>query len=73
VTLVTIIIVNAVCVLVLAALVAAAIDLRKVTSKSLDLRRARRASRRGWDWPSFEREVASYVRSRGHRPAAPPR
>ncbi|HXB16327.1 MAG TPA: hypothetical protein VNV44_11365 [Solirubrobacteraceae bacterium] len=72
-TLLAIIFVNAVCVLVLAALVAAAIDLRKITSKSLDRARARRACRHGWDWPSFERELASYVRRRGHRPAAPPR
>jgi hypothetical protein len=66
----TILLVNALCVLVVAGVLAAAIDLWKIGAKSLAHRRATRS----WDWPAFEQEVARYTRARaGHGPAAPPR
>ncbi len=55
------IVLGALLVLVMAGVTAAAVDLSKVGSRALDLRRVRRASRRGWDWPAFERELASYA------------
>jgi hypothetical protein len=73
-SLTTILLVNGLCVLVVTGIVAAAIDLSKIASGALSRRRARRACKRGWDWPAFEQEVARYMRAnRGHRPATPPR
>ena len=72
-SLVTIIFLNVLLALVVTGLIAAAVDLCRNVSRSLDKRRAERACRRGWDWPAFEREVARYLHSRSGRPAAPPR
>jgi hypothetical protein len=68
---ITIILLGALLLLVVAGVAAAAVDLSKIGSNALDLRRARRASKRGWDWPGFERELARYAaRTRGHPRAA---
>jgi hypothetical protein len=67
----TVILLCVLLVLLAAGVAAAAMDLSRVGSKALDLRRARRASKRGWDWPAFERELASYTaRTRGRWRAA---
>jgi hypothetical protein len=63
----TVILLSVLLVLVLVGVTAAAVDLSKIGSRALDLRRIRRASRRGWDWPAFERELASYT-ARGRGP-----
>jgi hypothetical protein len=61
----TILLINALCVLVVTGVIAAAIDLWKIGAKSLTRRRACRH----WDWPAFEEEVARYARARaGHGP-----
>jgi hypothetical protein len=73
VSVVTVILVNALFALVLAGIIAAAIDLSKHASHALDRRRVRRACRRGWDWPAFERDVARYMRRSEERHPAPPR
>jgi hypothetical protein len=52
----------------LAAVTATLIDVSKIAAKAVDLRRARRASRRGWDWPAFEQDLARFMRDRS--PAA---
>ena len=69
---VTAILLCALCLVVVTGLVAAALDLSKIASRSLDRTRARRACRRGWDWPAFEREVARYTGGRGGRRHATP-
>lgn len=55
----TILLLGVLLALVVVGVTAAALDLSKVGSRALELRRIRRASRRGWDWPAFERELAS--------------
>ena len=70
---VTIVFVAALFLLIAVGLAAALLDLGKLSAKALDRRRVRRVCRRGWDWPAFEQEVARYVRTAKHRPAAPPR
>jgi hypothetical protein len=72
-SLISIILLNALFALLLTGLIMAVIDLKRSASKALDKRKALRACKRGWDWPAFEQEVGRYLRShRGHRPAAPP-
>jgi hypothetical protein len=67
---VTIILVGGLLALLVTGVLAAGLDLSKIGWHALDLRRARRACRRGWDWPAFERELASYAaRRRGYRHA----
>ena len=61
---VTIIFLSVLVILLVAGMVGAAVDLSKIGAKALDLRRARRACSRGWDWPAFEREFASYATGR---------
>jgi hypothetical protein len=74
VSLISIILLNALFALLLTGLIAAVIDLTRSASKALDKRKAERACQRGWDWPAFEQEVSRYLRNhRGRRPAAPPR
>lgn len=73
-SLLSIILLNALFALLLTGLVVAAIDLTRSASKALDKRKAERACKRGWDWPAFEQEVSRYLRNpRDRRPAAPPR
>ncbi len=60
----TILFITALCVLVLAGFVAAAVDLWKIGANSL----ARRRALRHWDWPAFEQELARYTGA-GHGPA----
>jgi len=67
----TIVLLTLLVVVVMAGIVAAAIDLSKIFSHALDRHRARRAARRGWDWPAFEREVARYMGGRGGRRPTP--
>ena len=69
---VTILLVTFLCIVVATGIAAAVIDLSKISSRALDKRRARRACRRGWDWPAFEREVARYIRGHDRRPHATP-
>ena len=66
----TILFVNVLCFLVVAGVIAAAIDLWKIGARSLARRRAYRASRH-WDWPAFEQELARYVPGAGNRRAGP--
>ena len=68
----TILFVNALCILVVAGVVAAAIDLWKLGAKALARRRAERASL-DWDWPAFEQEIARYARARPGPRQAPQR
>lgn len=71
----TILFINALCVLVVAGVLAAAIDLWKICAKSLARRRAEKAAVE-WDWPAFEQEIARYAGARGrpgHGRAAPRR
>ncbi len=49
---------------VAAAVVFAVFDIAKTCFRAVDRLKVRRACRRGWDWPAFEREFAGYARSR---------
>jgi hypothetical protein len=74
VSLISIILLNALFALLATGLIVAAIDLTRSACKALDRHKARRACKRGWDWPAFEQEVGRYLRTQGgRRPAAPPR
>jgi hypothetical protein len=61
---VTIILLFVLASLLVAGLVAAILDLVRAARSLLERRRVRGISRRGWDWPAFERDLASYVRER---------
>ena len=73
-SLISIILLNALFALLLTGLIVAAGDLTRSAARAIDKRRAERACKRGWDWPAFEQEVSRYLQShRRRRPAAPPR
>jgi len=70
VSVVTILFLVVLLLVLVAGVTAAVVDLSKIGSQAVARRRALRASRRGWDWAAFERELASYAARRGGHPPA---